>query len=149
MIFIERGGRVKYINSQGNTSRGDVFMGMLTSTEKRVIGKHVYGELYGCDPELLMDEDYLTKVVYEAVNEGGFTLLDVKTWKIGPGISVIAIILESHIAIHTWPEYSFATVDVYTCGSRGDPFKSFEYIVKMLKTKNYTMRFSRRDYEEP
>lgn len=116
--------------------------------KKKVIGRHIYGELYGCNADLLMNDDYLASVVEGAVRVGGFTLLDVKTWKIYPGVSVIAVILESHISIHTWPEYQFATVDVYTCGEKGDPFKSFEYIVEMLKAKKYTMRYSSRDFEE-
>jgi S-adenosylmethionine decarboxylase len=123
-------------------------MQVLTREKRRVIGKHVYGELYGCDANLLMNEEYLANVVREAVNIGGFTLLDVKTWKIHPGVTVIAVILESHISIHTWPEYRFATVDVYTCGEKGNPFKSFEYIVEALKAEKYTIRYSSRDYEE-
>jgi S-adenosylmethionine decarboxylase len=116
---------------------------------KKVTGRHVYGELYDCDAEVLMDEEYLVNVVKSAVEIGGFTLLDVKVWKIWPGVSVIAIILESHIAIHTWPEHRFATVDVYTCGSKGDPFKAFNYIVEKLRAKRYTVKFASRDYEEP
>jgi S-adenosylmethionine decarboxylase len=114
-----------------------------------VVGRHVYGELYGCDPDILSSEEYLTRVVVEAVKVGGFTLLDVKAWKISPGVSVVAIILESHISIHTWPEYRFATVDVYTCGLRGDPYKSFMFIVESLKAQRYTMKYSSRNYEEP
>lgn len=116
---------------------------------KKVTGRHVYGELYDCDADVLMDEEYLVNVVKSAVEIGGFTLLDVKVWKIWPGVSVIAIILESHIAIHTWPEHRFATVDVYTCGSKGDPFKAFNYIVEKLRAKKYTVKFASRDYEEP
>lgn len=116
---------------------------------KKVTGRHVYGELYDCDADALMDEEYLVNVVKSAVEIGGFTLLDVKVWRIWPGVSVIAIILESHIAIHTWPEHRFATVDVYTCGSKGDPFKAFNYIVEKLGAKRYTVKFASRDYEEP
>ena len=115
---------------------------------RKVVGRHVYGELYGCDPELLMNEKYLVEVVKEAVRMGGFTLLDVKAWKISPGVSVVAIILESHISIHTWPEYGFATVDVYTCGVRGDPFLAYKYIVEALRAKRYTMKYTTRDYDE-
>ncbi|MGC8982832.1 MAG: adenosylmethionine decarboxylase [Desulfurococcaceae archaeon] len=122
---------------------------MLTYVKtKKVIGRHIYGELYGCDPKLLMDEVYLAKVVEEAVKIGGFTLLDIKAWKINPGVSVVAVILESHISIHTWPEYSFATVDVYTCGSKGDPVKAYMHIVEKLKAKKYTMKQATRDYED-
>lgn len=105
--------------------------------ETKVYGKHVYGSLYECDPELLSDPEFLKKLVAEAARVGNMTLLDVRTWYMGPGVSVVAIILESHISIHTWPEYSFATVDVYSCGKHTDPLKAFEYIVKSLKAKRY------------
>lgn len=112
--------------------------------ETLVYGKHIYGELHGCNPRLLSDKAFLEKTVSEAVEIGGFTLLDVKSWFINPGVSVVAIILESHIAIHTWPEYGFATLDVYTCGRKGDPFRSFHYILNKLEAKSYTMRVSDR-----
>ncbi|WP_440059699.1 adenosylmethionine decarboxylase [Thermogladius sp. 4427co] len=115
---------------------------------KKVVGKHVYGELYGCDPDLLSDPDYLANVVREAARLGRFTILDLKTWKIDPGVTVFAVVLESHISIHTWPEFSFATVDVYTCGDKADPESAFMYIVKALKAKKYTIKVASRDYEE-
>lgn len=115
---------------------------------KKVLGMHVYGELYGCDVEKLMDEKYLVEVVKNASKIGGFTLLDVHAWKISPGVSVVGVVLESHITIHTWPELAFATVDVYTCGSRPDPVKAFKYIAEALGAKRATMNVARRDYVE-
>mgnify|MGYP000212135719 CR=1 FL=1 len=103
----------------------------------KVYGKHVYGSLYGCDPNLLSSSEYLKNTVIRAAKEGNMTLLDVKFWCIDPGISLIAIVLESHISIHTWPEYKFATVDVYTCGQHTRPEDAFMYIVKALKAKHY------------
>ncbi|MCY0868087.1 MAG: adenosylmethionine decarboxylase [Desulfurococcus sp.] len=117
-------------------------------TTKKVIGRHVYGELYGCDSRILADEERLTEIVREAAEVGGFTLLDIKAWKINPGVSVIGIVLESHISIHTWPEYSFATVDVYTCGPRGEPLEAFMHIVRALKAERYTLRVTSRDFED-
>ncbi len=105
----------------------------------RVIGKHVYGNLYGCDPEILRNPYELEKIVIAAAKVGNMNLLDIKIWKIGVGISVVAIILESHISIHTWPEFEFATVDVYSCGSHTWPEYSFEYIAKALKAKKVVM----------
>ncbi len=115
--------------------------------EKPVIGRHYYGELYGCDPILLSDEKRLSEIVVEAARVGGFTLLDVKAWKIHPGVSVVGIVLESHISIHTWPEYGFATVDVYTCGDEGDPRAAFLYIAERLGARRYTLKYSDRSYE--
>ncbi|ACL10332.1 S-adenosylmethionine decarboxylase [Desulfurococcus amylolyticus 1221n] len=117
-------------------------------TIKKVIGKHVYGELYECDPGILMNEKDLVEIVKKAAEIGGFTLLDVKAWKINPGVSVVGIVLESHISIHTWPEFAFATVDVYTCGTKGDSVKAYKYIVHALKAKRHTLRVVNRDYED-
>ncbi len=118
-----------------------------TINERPVIGKHVYGELYDCDERILSDPEELANIVREAARIGRFTLLDIRTWKIHPGVSVVGIVLESHITIHTWPEHRFATVDVYTCGETGDPVAAYLYIVKRLKAKKYTMKTSNRSYE--
>lgn len=124
-------------------------LGLMTHTggkniEARVYGKHVYGNLYECDAELLSDSEFLKKVVVEAARLGNMTLLDVRTWYMGPGVSVVAIILESHISIHTWPEYSFATVDVYSCGRHTNPLKAFEHIVESLKARRYELNVADR-----
>ncbi|MDJ0273991.1 MAG: adenosylmethionine decarboxylase [Nitrososphaerota archaeon] len=101
-----------------------------------IIGKHVYGNLYGCDPKALADERLIERLVREAVGIARATLMEVKTWKVEGvkgGVSVLALITESHIAIHTWPEYRYATVDVFTCGDHSDPKAAFEHIVRSLK----------------
>lgn len=121
---------------------------MLQEKKAVVVGHHYYGELYDCDPDILSNETVLKDIVVEAARVGGFNLLDVRTWKINPGVSVIGIVLESHISIHTWPEYRFATVDVYTCGEKGDPYKAFIHIANRLKAQKYIVRYSSRDYRE-
>lgn len=113
---------------------------MYQKTVPTVVGKQVYGSLYDCDSEGLSSPEYLEKLVREAANVGNMKILDVKKWKIGEGVSVVAIILESHITVHTWPEYNFATVDVYSCGEHTDPKASFMYIVNELKAKKYTIK---------
>lgn len=109
------------------------------SIEARVYGRHVYGSLYDCDTEVLSDPKYLRRVVSEAARIGNMTLLDIRMWYMKPGVSVVGIILESHITIHTWPEYSFATVDVYSCGRHTDPLSAFKYIVEALKARRYEL----------
>jgi S-adenosylmethionine decarboxylase len=117
------------------------------AAEARVVGKHVYGNLYDCNPEILSDEQALRDIVVEAARVGSMTLLDVKSWKIGLGVSVVAIILESHIALHTWPEYGYATLDVYSCGSHTDPEKAFNYVVEKLEAKYVERRYADRSLE--
>ncbi|WP_131159865.1 adenosylmethionine decarboxylase [Aeropyrum pernix] len=105
-----------------------------SGAQMRVFGLHVYGNFYECaNTELLKSPEELEKVVLEAAREGGMTVLDIKSWKIGEGVSVVAIILESHITVHTWPEYSFATVDVYSCGGHTNPHRAFEVLAEALK----------------
>jgi len=116
--------------------------------EVKVVGKHIYGNLYGCNEGILKDIEKLKNITVEAIKVGNMTLLDVKAWKIGDGVSVLAVILESHIAIHTWPEYRFATVDVYSCGTQSDPEAAFDYIVKKLEAKNVIRGFADRSYDQ-
>lgn len=101
----------------------------------RVIGKHVYGSAIDCNVQKLSDDAFLTNLVIEAAKVGNMTLLDVKAWKLNPGVTVIGVIVESHISIHTWPEYSFATIDVYSCGENSYPEKAFDYIAEKLEAK--------------
>lgn len=120
-------------------------MGVISTP--KVVGKQVYGSLYECDPDILKDREALERIVKDAVTVGNMTLLDIKSWKIGDGVSVVAIVLESHVTIHTWPEYNFATVDVYSCGPHTDPKRAFQYIVEQLKAKKYTMNEADRSSE--
>ncbi len=117
------------------------------SREPKVYGRHVYGNLYECDANILRDEEKLREIVIEAAKIGNMTLLDVKSWKIGEGVSVVAIVLESHITIHTWPEYRFATVDVYSCGKHTDPDNAFNYIVKALGARRIERGVTSRNLE--
>jgi len=115
--------------------------------EDNIVGKHVYGNLYGCDVRLISDEKYLRRLVKEAIKIANMHLVELKSWKFFSkkgGVSVIALITESHVAVHTWPGYQYATVDVYTCGRESQPEKAFEHIVKGLAPKEYTKHFADR-----
>ncbi|ADN51227.1 adenosylmethionine decarboxylase [Vulcanisaeta distributa] len=116
-----------------------------------VIGKHVYGNLYGVDPNILSDEKFLRSLVIKAAEIANVHLVEVKSWKFingdKEGVSVLALVVESHIAIHTWPVYRFATVDVYTCGDHSMPDKAFNYIVSVLKPRRYIVNYADRSSE--
>ncbi len=115
--------------------------------EQYIVGKHVYANLYGVPVELVGNEGYLRETVVKAAELANMTLLDIETYRLGGrkgGVSVIALVLESHIAIHTWPNYHYATVDVYTCGAKSDPWKAFEYILDRLKPADYTVNYADR-----
>ena len=134
--------------SKIDVMKSDVNIAQRELSRYRVVGRHIYGNLYGCrNKRLLRDPNALEKIVVEAARKGNMTLLDVKTWKIGEGVSVVAIILESHITVHTWPEYDFATIDVYSCGSHTDPQKAFDYIVEHLDPEKAVIGLADRSLE--
>ncbi|MEB3846930.1 MAG: adenosylmethionine decarboxylase [Desulfurococcales archaeon] len=123
-------------------------VGLARYDEAKVVGRHVYGNLLNCNNrEALRSPEILEEIVREAAEIGNMTVLDVKSWKIGEGVSVVAIILESHITIHTWPEYGFATVDVYSCGSHTDPHAAFNYIVEKLQPEKVETGYFDRSLE--
>jgi S-adenosylmethionine decarboxylase len=112
-----------------------------------IVGRHVYGNLYGVEPKLLWDEELIKSTVVEAAKIANMKLVEVKSWRFTGyhgGVSVIALVLESHIAVHTWPDYGYATVDVYTCGEHSDPWKAFNHIVFRLKPRYYTVHYADR-----
>ena len=112
-----------------------------------IIGRHVFANLYGIDPEVLNDEEAMRSLILEAIRESGATLLELRSWKIEGyhgGVSVIALVLESHVSIHTWPEYRYCTVDVYTCGEKADPVKALKYIISKLKPESYVAFYADR-----
>lgn len=108
--------------------------------DDKLIGLHVYGNIYEPDLKVADDLETLKKIVLKAVGIAKMTLVEVKAWEFGGkkgGISVIALVTESHIALHVWREYKYATLDIYTCGEQSNPHAAFEYITKMLNPKSH------------
>ena len=114
------------------------------------LGRHILAEYYGCDVHILNDLELLQNYMREAVIESGATIIDSTFHKFNPhGISGVIVIAESHMALHTWPEYGYAAIDFFTCGDRVDPSKSFDYINNRLKPQKYSSKVLMRGLIEP
>lgn len=117
-------------------------MGLRTeNSEDAIVGKHVFGNLYFCEDPRISDEGYLRGLALEAAERAGMTIHDVKSWSFGGpkgGVSVVVLVTESHVAIHSWTEYGYATVDVFTCGDSSDPEVAFHLILDGLRPKYYS-----------
>lgn len=137
--------------SSGEENRGVAGQELvLEDKDNRIIGKHVYANIYDPIPSRISDEEFLRNLAIEAAKKANMHLVEVKSWSFGGkkgGVSVIALVTESHIAIHTWVEYSYATVDVYTCGEHSDPWKAVEYIIESLRPKKYSIGYANRTQE--
>ena len=95
--------------------------------------KHILFTLKGCSAVLLDDENYLRDTLYHASRECNSTLLALNSHKFDPqGVTAVAMLAESHISIHTWPEKGMAICDVFTCGDHTDPQAGVEYMRKVL-----------------
>ena len=103
------------------------------------LGKHILAEYYRCDTTVLNSIELLENCMKDAVRASGATIIDSIFHKFSPhGVSGVIVIAESHMAIHTWPEYGYAAVDFFTCGDRVDPWKAFDYMNKLLKPAKHS-----------
>ncbi len=99
----------------------------------KVLGKHLLAELTGCNVAVLDDQEKLESIFKTAAEKAGATVVNATAHRYSPhGVSVVVVISESHVSVHTWPEYGFASVDIYTCGEKVDPHQGLDYIVQEL-----------------
>ena len=104
------------------------------------IGMHVILDLYDCDKNILDDLERIEQILTNSAKIANSMVLDKHFRKFNPqGVTGVVVVSESHISIHTWPEYGYAAVDVYTCGSHTLPVKASEYIIRELKCKRPTI----------
>ena len=104
------------------------------------LGRHLLLELKICNWEVLDDVEFLRKCLNEAAIESGATIVGESFYHFSPhGVSGVVHIAESHISIHTWPEYRYAAVDVFTCGNEVDPEKAAKLITERLGAKNHSL----------
>lgn len=107
--------------------------------------RHCILELWGCNRELLNDIKFVEKMMTEAALQAGAEVREVTFHQFAPqGVSGVVIVSESHLAIHTFPEHGYASIDVFTCGKRIDPKKAASLIAQKLKAnKIYEMNVER------
>lgn len=84
------------------------------------VGRHLILELWGC--RNLNSTDVVEHVLRGIVRDCDLTLLDLNVYPFTPiGVTGVAVVTESHVMIHTWPEHGYAAVDVFTCGDQANP----------------------------
>ena len=95
--------------------------------------KHLLLELYRCDCEKLNDESFLRCTLNRAAKLANATVLNLISNKFEPqGVTAIALLAESHISIHTWPESNYSAVDIFTCGQNMMPELASQYLIESL-----------------
>ena len=109
-------------------------------------GKHLLLELYRCNFEKLNDESFLRCILNRAAKLAKATVLNLVSNKFEPyGVTAIALLAESHISIHTWPESNYSAVDIFTCGQNMFPEIASEYLIEALEAEEHFLRVIERN----
>lgn len=109
------------------------------------LGTQILLELKGCDKHLLNDLDFVQETLVQIANEVGVNVIGKSFHKFDPqGVTGILAIAESHISIHTWPEYGYAAADVFTCGDPEQAYKASDLLVQRFHASDYSRTELRR-----
>ncbi|MFS0675184.1 adenosylmethionine decarboxylase [Ornithinibacillus sp. 179-J 7C1 HS] len=101
-----------------------------------VMGRQVIAELWDCNIDTLNNIEILKQIFVDAALRAGAEVREVVFHQFSPyGISGVVVISESHLTIHSFPEKSYASIDVYTCGKKVDPWIAVRYIIQALEAK--------------
>ena len=117
------------------------------SNDEKLIyhSKHLLLELYRCDCEKLNDESFLRCTLNRAAKLAKATVLNLISNKFEPqGVTAIALLAESHISIHTWPESNYSAVDIFTCGQNMMPELASQYLMESLMAEEHSLRIIER-----
>lgn len=97
------------------------------------LGRHLLAEFYDCNSNVLNNPELIESTMVQAALNCGATVVQQNFHMFSPyGVSGVVIIAESHLAIHTWPEYGYAAVDLFTCGDSCNPEVAYEYLKQEL-----------------
>ena len=108
------------------------------------MGKHYLLNLYGCSSVLLNDEHFLMDLLENAAIASGATVCQTIHKKFDPqGVTVLCLLSESHISIHTYPELGNCYVDIFTCGNC-NPKKGIDMIINQLYPGTYKLEYADR-----
>lgn len=109
--------------------------------ENNALGRQLMVEYFNCSSARLNDVQHIRQSMLDAAQATGATVVGEVFHQFNPhGVSGVVVIAESHLAIHTWPEYGYAAVDLFTCGNEIDPYKGFEALKRALRSGHFEVR---------
>lgn len=104
------------------------------------LGNHLIAELYECNTKIINNPQQVERIMQKAVEISGATMVQSVIHKFNPhGVSGVCVIEESHYSIHTWPEYAYCAVDIFTCGTKIDYHSALNYLKKSFQAQNISV----------
>ena len=105
----------------------------------KALGNHILVEFYNCNPTTMNQPDVIEHHMNKAAELAGATSVSSTLHHFSPhGVSGVVVIAESHLTIHTWPEYGYAAVDLFTCGDTVDPWVAFDYLKEKFECQHHS-----------
>ena len=102
----------------------------------KALGQHILVEYHDCNADVLNNFDTIQREMLQAAEKAGATIVGDVFHRFSPhGVSGAVVIAESHLSIHTWPEYAYAAVDLFTCGTHVNPWVAFDHLREVLGAK--------------
>lgn len=106
---------------------------------QKYAGLHLIAEFWG--GQVIENSKRIEEILIAAAKQGGNTPLKVMIHKFSPqGITGVILLAESHIALHSWPEFNYLAIDIFTCGEKAYPYKTLEYLKKEFKPKEIKIK---------
>ena len=114
----------------------------------KALGYHYLLEFYECDPDILKNADFLEEIMQKAVSKSGAIEIGRIFHRFSPhGVSGVVLISESHFSIHTWPEYEYTAVDLFTCSKDTKISEAYTFLAVELQSKRHGITEIKRGIE--
>lgn len=115
-----------------------------------ISGTHCILDLYDCPHELLNNEAFIIDAIKKAAEKSQVHILDLSSYRFDPqGVTAVALLTESHLSIHTWPESGYAAADIFSCGQHTNPETACSFLAAHFKAQNYRIKTLNRGPTKP
>jgi S-adenosylmethionine decarboxylase len=111
------------------------------------LGTHYILDACNSNGELLNNKEYIMNSLKHAILKSNATLVEEIAVEFTPqGITAVCLLAESHLSIHTWPEKSYAAIDIFTCGDHCNPIDACNFLVNAFESKTPKIHVINRGY---
>ncbi len=101
--------------------------------EMDTIGNHYIVEASGCRPEVIKSVEKVEQILVRAAETANVQVWSISFHRFQPhGVSGVVVISESHLSVHTWPEFGYVALDIYTCGKNARPDEAVDYALEQF-----------------
>lgn len=101
------------------------------------IGHHYIAEASGCNPDVIGKVEVVERILVRAAEIAGVQVWSISFHRFNPnGVSGVVVISESHLSLHTWPEFGYVALDIFTCGDTAKPEKAVQWALREFGASN-------------